>query len=141
MANLKLKLSIVSQEKELVNTEIDSLTAPTVTGEITILPNHIPLLTELQTGELIYRHQHENHSVVISKGFLNLQPDNQIIVMVDSATHERDISLAKAEAAVKAAHETITATLNQRELILAEASLRQALWEVKVAQKSKKVKI
>jgi F-type H+-transporting ATPase subunit epsilon len=141
MAENKLKLSVVTQEKKLVSVEVDSVTAPTSTGEITILPNHIPILSELQTGELIYRHNGETVSIVISKGFLNLQPGNELTIIVDNATHERDISIEKAQAAIKAAHETMVKTADERELLLAEASLRRAMWEMKVAEKSRKTKI
>lgn len=138
MANKKLKLTIVSQERLLLSTEADSVTAPTTEGEITILPDHIPLFSKLQTGELIYREGPAVTSVVISQGFIDMSPGNEVKVMVDTAVHEREISLEKAEAAVKAAQATMAEpSLNQRELILAEGSLRRALIEIKIAQRTK----
>lgn len=137
----KLKLSVVSQEEELLSLEVDSVTAPTTSGEITVLPHHIPLLTELQTGELVYTQQKKQHSIVISKGFLDKDAHNNIIVMVDQAVHARDISPERAQQAKQQAEQTIATSTNQRELLLAEASLKQALWEIRVAQKTKKTKI
>lgn len=138
MTNRKLHLTIVSQERELLSTDVDSVTAPTTTGEITILPEHIPLFSKLDTGELIFRTGNETTSVVISKGFLDVSPNDDVRIMVDAAVHEREISLEKAEAAVKAAQATMAEpSLSQRELILAEGSLRQALLEVRVAQRTK----
>ncbi|EKD43357.1 MAG: hypothetical protein ACD_72C00323G0003 [uncultured bacterium] len=61
--------------------------------------------------------------------------------MVDSGVLDRNISLEKAQTAIKAAQETMEKTQDQRELMMAEASLRQAMMEVKVAQKTKKTKI
>ena len=75
---------------------------------------------------------------MVSKGFLDVGPNNQITVMVDTATHARDISVEKAEKAIQAAQETMKTSRDQRELLLAEASLKQALWEVKVARASKR---
>ncbi len=138
MSHKTLHLTIVSQERELLSTDVESVTAPTVEGEVTILPDHIPLFAKLQTGELIYRDGGLATSVVISSGFLDMSPGNQIKVLVDSAAHEREISLEKAEAAVRAAQETMALpSLSQRELIMAEASLRRALLEVQVARRSK----
>ena len=114
---------------------------PTTEGEITVLYKHIPLFSQLKTGELIYRIGEEEKSVVVSNGFVNISPMSEVTVMTDSGVLARDISIAKAEAAVKAAHETMKKTQNQRELILAEASLRQAMMEIRVAQKTKKARI
>lgn len=133
-----IKLTVVSQERQLLTTEVDSITAPGSEGEMTILPNHLPLFSQLQTGILTYRIGKEDFSIVISKGFLDVSPSSEVTVMVDTAVHARDISLAKAESAVKAASETMATTHDRRELLLAEASLRQALLEIKVARSTKK---
>lgn len=136
-----LQLSVVSQEKKLLDVEVHSVTAPTSTGEVTILPNHIPLFTELTTGELIYRVGETQDSFVISRGFLSKSPQNELTIMVDTATSVRDISLEKAQEAVKQAQETMHTTTDKRELILAEASLKKAMLEVNIAMKSKKSRI
>ena len=137
----KFLLKIVSQEKELLSIEVESVSLPTTEGEITVLYKHIPLFSQLKTGELIYRIGEEEKSVVVSNGFVNISPMSEVTVMTDSGVLARDISIAKAEAAVKAAHKTMKKTQNQRELILAEASLRQAMMEIRVAQKTKKARI
>ncbi|NCN45043.1 MAG: ATP synthase F1 subunit epsilon [Candidatus Pacebacteria bacterium CG10_big_fil_rev_8_21_14_0_10_36_11] len=137
----KFNLRIVSQERELLLTEVESVSLPTVEGEITVLFKHIPLFTQLKTGVIVYRNGDEETSAVVSTGFANVSPTGEVTVMVDSGVLARDISLEKAEQAVKAAHETMKTTQNQRELIMAEASLRQAMLEIKVAQKTHKSKI
>jgi F-type H+-transporting ATPase subunit epsilon len=137
----KFPLRIVSQEKELLSVEVESVSAPTSEGEITILYKHIPLFSKLNTGQLIYRVGKEENIVVVSEGFLNISPTSEVTVMVDSGVLARDISLEKAEKAIKDAHETMEKTQDQRELIMAEASLRQAMIEIRVAQKTKKSKI
>jgi F-type H+-transporting ATPase subunit epsilon len=137
----KISLRVVSQERELLNESVDSLTAMTVEGEITILPGHIPLFTKLDTGELIYRIDRSENSIVVSKGFLTVAPNNEVTVMADTAVHEREISEEKAEAAIKAAHETLQTSENQRERILAEAALRRALLEIKIADRTKRSRI
>lgn len=141
MTKKQLQLSVVSQEKELLSTLVDQVSLPTSTGEITVLPGHIPLLSQLQTGELKYQIDQNQISIVVSNGIVDVSFDNQVTVIVDTATHERDISMQKAETAIKQAQETMQTTTDQRELLLAEASLRQAMWEIKVAQKTKKARI
>ena len=138
---LKINLKIVSQEKELLQQEVDSLTVMTTSGEITVLPKHAPLFSQVKSGELIYRNGKEEYSIVVSDGFIDVNPSSEVTVMVDSAVLARDISLQKAEEAVKAAKETMSKTQDQRELLMAEASLRQAMLEIKVAEKTRKARI
>lgn len=137
----KLNLTIVSQERALISTQADSVTVPTSEGEITVLPGHIPLFTQLETGELIYRSGKEENSFVVTKGFMDIGPDNTIVVMADTAVEARNISMQKAEAAMAAAEKTMQTSTDRRELLLAEASLKQAMWEIKVAQKTHRTRI
>jgi len=137
----KLTLQVVSQEKELLHAEVDAVTAPTSEGEITVLPDHVPLITKINVGELSFQENNKWNSIVVSDGFMTVDPQNKITVMVDSATHSRDISLQQAGEAVKKAQETMRQSKDKREMIMAEASLRLALLEMRIAQKSKKSRI
>lgn len=137
----KLALTVVSQEQEILRTDADSITTMTETGEVTLLPFHIPLFTQLQTGVLRYTNNDTEDQVIVSDGFLTLSPNNEVTVMVDSATHAREISVQKAEAAIAAAKKTMEQSTDRRELILAEASLKKALLEIRVAQKTKRASI
>lgn len=131
----KLKLIIVTQDKELLSEEVDQITTPTSSGEVTILPNHAPLFTQLQTGELVYKVDGKPKSVVVSSGFMDVGPNNVVTILSDIATLESDITLAKAEEAKRKAEETMAQKVDKRTFILAEASLRKALVELKIARK------
>lgn len=133
-----LTLTVVSQEKKLLEKQVESVTAMSSQGEITILPFHIPLFTKVVTSVLRYETNGEEDTFVISDGFLTVSPDNEVIVMVDSATHVREISLEKAQQAVEDAKKTMLESKDNHELILAEASLKKAMLEIRVASKSKK---
>jgi F-type H+-transporting ATPase subunit epsilon len=134
-------LHIVSQERELLSLEVDSVTVPTSEGEITVLYKHIPLFAKVVTGELVYRNATDAASVVVSNGFVNVAPSGEVIILVDSGVLDREISVQKAESAIKAAQETMVKTRDQRELLLAEASLKRAMMEIQVAQKTHRAKI
>lgn len=135
----KLSLKIVTQTRQLLDiTGVSSISAPASEGEITILPMHIPLVTRLITGEIRYTVEGKEESVIISQGFLTIDPERKVTIMVDAGAHEREISLEKAEAAIRKAQEVITKTTNQRELMLAEASLKRALLEQRLAQRTRR---
>jgi F-type H+-transporting ATPase subunit epsilon len=137
----QLLLTIVSQEKQLLSVKVDSITAPASQGEVTILPDHISMFTRLDPGILIYRIGQDEHSFVVSNGFLDVNEGTSVTVIVDTATAARDISLVKAQQAIEAAKETMSHTTDRRELLMAEASLKQAMLEVKIAQKTRKSSI
>lgn len=143
MSTLKtqLQLELISQEKRLLTEMVDSVTVTTSQGELTILPNHIPLFAQLVPGELIYRVQNNEFSVVVSAGFLDVGAENKISVMVDTAVAARDISEQKVQQALEEARATMQNSTDRQELVMAEASMRMALLEIKVAQKSKRNRI
>lgn len=137
----KFVLQVVSQERQLLTEKVDSLTIPTTSGEVTILADHSPLFSKVASGIMLYRQGKDEHALVVSKGFLDVASNHIVTVLVDSAVLDREISVAKAEAAVKAASETMNKPLNQRELLMAEASLKQAMLELKIAQRTKRAGI
>lgn len=137
----KLTLTVVSQDKELLSATVEAVTAPTQAGEVTILPYHVPLFSPLQTGELRYKLDGKEHSFVVSKGFLDVGPDNTVMVIVDTAVADRDISIQKAQAAVTEAEQVLVTSRDREELLRAEAELRRALLEIKVAERSHKAGI
>lgn len=50
-----MKVKILSLSKKLFEGEAKSLTLPAVDGEITLLPQHMPILTQLKKGKIIVR--------------------------------------------------------------------------------------
>ncbi|PWU22650.1 ATP synthase F1 subunit epsilon [Candidatus Cerribacteria bacterium 'Amazon FNV 2010 28 9'] len=135
---MQLNLQIVTQEKELVNEMVDSVTATTTTGEVTILPEHIPLMTKLADTELIYKIKGQLYSLAVTSGFLNVEPENKVVILADSAIRSEEISEAKAEEAKKRAEATMqNEKLSKTELLIAEGDLRKALLQLKVVRKRK----
>lgn len=137
----KLTLRIISQEKKLLEEVVDKVSLPSVDGEITILPHHAALLSQVQTGNLRFTQEGKEQDVVIAKGFVDVNPAGVVTVLVDSAIHARDISMEKVQKAIEEAQATMARSEDQRELLMAEASLKLAMLELKVAQKTKKAGI
>lgn len=133
-----MHLTIVTQEKELLSEEVDSITAMTTTGEVTILPGHIPLMSKLSDTEFVYRIKGQSKSLAITGGFLNVEPGNKIVVLADAAVRSEDINEAKAEEARKKAYEAMqNEKLSNTEMKIIEGSLRRAILELKVANRRK----
>lgn len=137
----KLTLKIISQERKLLEEVVDKVSLPSLEGEITILPHHAALLSELESGYLRFTQNGEEQGVVVSQGFVDVHPSGVVTVLVDSAVQARDISEEKVRQAIEAAQKTMSQSEDQRELMMAEASLRLAMLELKVAQRTKKSRI
>lgn len=141
MANKKLQLTIVTQERLLLEREVESVTLMTTTGEVTVLPDHIPLFTRLSDGELVFRWREGDklqvQSYAVAGGFLDVSPSGGVSVLADHAIRADEISEAKAEEARRLAEESMRNRDSEVEFRLAEASLRRALLELQVAQRKK----
>jgi F-type H+-transporting ATPase subunit epsilon len=133
----QLHLIIVSQEEKLLDQEVDAVTLPTRTGLITILKDHQPLISKLDFGELSYEVAGQKHTMLLTQGFVNKKPDNQVLVVVDSAFSARELSNTKIRAALARAKEAYHMSKDKQELLMIEASLKQLFWEVQLANKKK----
>ncbi len=52
---MAMKLNIITPERIVYSDDIDQITIPTMDGEITVLPHHVPLVGILKAGELIIK--------------------------------------------------------------------------------------
>lgn len=135
----QLTLDIVTQEKRLLTTTVVSVTAQTVQGEITILPNHVPLLTQLTEGLLRYRdNKGAEETIVIFGGFLEVDSAGNVSLLADSAVRAEDLDEAKIKAAEEQAKATLADKNRELEFADAEASLRRAYLELKALNKGAK---
>ncbi|MCX6780134.1 MAG: ATP synthase F1 subunit epsilon [Candidatus Magasanikbacteria bacterium] len=72
----KINLKIVTPEKVIYeNNQVDQITIPTTTGEITVLPNHVPLVSILKSGEMIFKENGQENFFALSGGFLETSLD------------------------------------------------------------------
>ncbi len=95
-----LLCEIVTPERIVYTNEVEMVIAPTVEGEVGILPLHVPLVTVLQAGELRVRFN-ENKDVewfAISGGYLQVHED-KVIVLAENAAIASQIDVERARQA------------------------------------------
>jgi F-type H+-transporting ATPase subunit epsilon len=79
-----MKVHIHSLSKTLFDGEARSLTIPTTSGEITVLPHHRPLITKVATGMAkIVDEQGAESFVAVTPGFLEVSAAGVVSVLVD----------------------------------------------------------
>jgi F-type H+-transporting ATPase subunit epsilon len=127
-----MHLEIVTAERVVLSDEVDQINAPTKDGRIGILPRHMPLLTLLAPGELDIIKNGEVTPFAVSGGFLEVLP-NRVTILADTALRADEIDEARAEEARRRAEEIIAQRRSDRETAEAEAELRRAMVELKVA--------
>ena len=131
-----MKFKIVTPERVLLDTEVDSLTLPTSTGEITILPHHIPLVSQLVAGEIHYKSGNEENSFATSGGIIEVKKDNNIVILADTAEFGHEIDIQRAEQAKEAARKLMTESIkDQTTYADASAVFQKNLIRLKVAHK------
>lgn len=131
-----IKFKIVTPERVLLEQDIDSVTIPTKNGEITVLENHIPLVSSLHSGELRYKIGSEEKYFAVSGGFVEVRKNNEIVVLADTAEFGHEIDLDRAEKARELAAKVMSENYHD-ETASAEALalLEKNLARLKVARK------
>lgn len=93
---MPVQCDIVTQERMVFSGEVNSVSLPGSEGRLGILPNHAPLLTTLDYGEVIVRPvSGDEEYFAVGGGFAEVQPD-KIIVLADSAEHAAEIDVDRA---------------------------------------------
>jgi len=122
----KLTLSIVTPEKQLVSDEVDQVNAPGTDGDLGILFDHAPLLTNLRSGQLSYEKDGETFALVVSGGYLEVT-DNRVTVLAETGEFLHEIDRERAERAHADAEKLLLTDLSEEEFIETQKKLFRAV--------------
>ncbi|MDQ6891626.1 MAG: ATP synthase F1 subunit epsilon [Acidobacteriota bacterium] len=126
----KLKLNVVTPERQVVEADADEVQLPGELGYLGILPGHATLVTLLKTGILSYRSGGSTHAMAISSGFAEVAND-VVSVLADLAEQPADIDAGQAERdRAQASEELKSAGFGDMEAIRTRLELAQARIEV-----------
>jgi len=103
---MTIRCEIVSQDRQVYAGDADMVIVPGVQGEMGILPNHAPLLSNLKYGILRVRYQGQEEIFTIAGGVIEIQPDF-VTVMADAAENVLEIDVIRADAAKRRAEEIL----------------------------------
>ena len=134
----KFKLKIVTPERVALSDEVTQVSVETKMGQITILPNHLPLVAELAAGEIIVKQNEKKEDwMAVSGGFIEVLP-NQVVILADTAEYAEEIDEQRAEEAKKRAEELLKEKLTDSEdYAMVAAKLQKELARLKVARRRK----
>lgn len=131
-----LHLEIVTPEARTFSGEAQMVVVPGVEGEIGILPDHMPLMTQVNPGELRITTPEGDQYLAIGSGFLEVLPD-RVSVMTDMAVPEAEIDEKAAEEAVaRAQKELRDQALSGEEQAFVQAALLRSLAQLHVKRRT-----
>ena len=91
----QLKLKIVTPEKLILEEMVESVTFPSTEGELTVLPEHIPMIAGLASGDVVALVNGEQVPMAVSGGFVEVKQvdgTTEVAVLADFAEHVADIT-------------------------------------------------
>lgn len=90
-----LKLRIVTPERVVLEQDVEQVTATAVDGELSILPDHEPIVTALAIDMLRYKLNKEDEYAAVMGGILEVK-NNEVTILSDLAELDTEIDVAKA---------------------------------------------
>ncbi|HEX7516448.1 MAG TPA: ATP synthase F1 subunit epsilon [Chthoniobacterales bacterium] len=129
-----LKLEIVTPETTAYAADVEMVTLPGAEGELGVYPNHVPLLTTLNPGELRVLKGGKETFLAIGEGFVEIT-GNSVSVLTDMALEPAVIDEHAAEAAVARAQAAMKEDLGSEEIAAVQASLQKALAQLHVKRR------
>ena len=130
----QMQLEILTPERPLLDEQVDEVVLPGKGGELGILPEHTPLITELQTGVLTYRQGADKKSVHVSGGFAEVLPD-RVSVLADVAEKPEEIDYDRAREAYERLEKQLNSPPEGADLALARVKLERAITRMQIAAK------
>lgn len=142
MSDKYIKFEIVTPERVVLKEEITQITLPTKAGEITVLPDHIPLVSSLVPGVIhVKKRNGEDEIISISGGFLEILKD-KVVILADTAERAEELDFSRAEEAHRRAAELKEKARQGEEINFAEvnAAIERELARTKAVKRWRKIK-
>ncbi|MCM3664641.1 F0F1 ATP synthase subunit epsilon [Mesobacillus subterraneus] len=130
-----IKVSVVTPDGPVYESDVEMVSTKARTGELGILPGHIPMVAPLQIGAVRLKNGSNTEFVAVSGGFLEVRPE-QVTILAQSAEQSSEIDLERAlrakERAEQRLHERKQENVDFRR---AELALQRAINRISVAER------
>src|SRR5438128_12402088 len=133
MVNM-LKLEVVTLEGTAYSEDVEMVTLPGVAGQMGILPQHVPLISQMVPGEMIVRKDGCDLFVATGEGFIEVTA-NRVAILTDLAVPADRIDEAKSEEARRRAEARLHDKLSAEAVASVNASLTRSLVQLRVKRR------
>jgi len=125
-----IHIDVVSAEEMVFSGEAKFVSLPGESGELGILPGHIPLITRIQPGPVrIEKADGSDEFVFVAGGILEIQP-KCITVLADTAIRGKDLDEAKSLEAKRRAEENMASRESDIDFARAQSEFAIAAAEI-----------
>ena len=129
-----LKLEIVTPAGIVYSEDVEMVTLPGVAGEMGILPQHEPLISQMVPGEMIVRKDGSDQFIATGEGLVEVTA-HRVAILTDLAIPADRIDEAKAEEARQRAEARLREKLSTEEVATVNASLARSLAQLRVKRR------
>jgi F-type H+-transporting ATPase subunit epsilon len=133
----QFKLEVVTPTGVVYSKDVDMVTLPGKEGEMGILPQHVPLISQLGQGVVVARRGVEEDHLLVTGGLVEVTAHRVAIVTV-FATDESAIDEDKAEEARKRAEARLQEKLTPEETSLVQAAMAHSLAQLQLKRRSRR---
>ncbi|OGK23341.1 ATP synthase F1 subunit epsilon [Candidatus Roizmanbacteria bacterium RIFCSPHIGHO2_02_FULL_38_11] len=130
-----LHLKIITPQKIALEDDVIAVTAPSTQGEITILPRHVNLFTQLVEG--IIKIKPEKY-LAIGGGYLETDGE-EINILVSRAYGQNEIDSEQTQKAIEEAKKIVTSAKDENERKQAMKLLHRSFIDMKLLKKRKHI--
>ena len=135
MANT-LRLEIITPVATVFSEDVEMVTLPAVEGEIGILPQHVPLMTQMVPGEMVVRQNGQDRFLAVGEGLIEITGDH-VAILTDLAIAAENIDEAMAEEARQRAQARLKEKLSAEEVANVNAALARSLAQIRVKRRQR----
>ena len=129
-----LKLEIVTPEGVTYSEDVEMVTLPGSEGEMGIFPNHVPLMTQVSSGEIVARRGGRDEWLAVGDGFVEITA-GRVAILTDMAMRAENVDEVKAEEARRRAEARLAEKLDDEEAAMVSAALAHSLAQLKVKRR------
>ncbi|MDF2719078.1 MAG: subunit epsilon of synthase [Paenibacillus sp.] len=128
-------LEVVTPERKVYAQDVNMIVVKGVSGELGILPNHIPMVTPLKIAPVTIKKGKETEYIAVNGGFMEVRKD-KVVILAESAELPADINVDRARAAKERAESRLNAAKKDEiDFRRAELSLQRAMNRLETALK------
>lgn len=129
----QLLLEIVTPDKVVLSQDVEYVGAPGLLGEFGVMANHIPFLSALGIGSLMYKVGGKASYIFVSGGFAEVS-GNKVTILAEVAERPEDIDVERARKAEERAKQRLDREREKIDYARAQAAMQRAFYRMKVRE-------
>jgi F-type H+-transporting ATPase subunit epsilon len=130
-----INVSVVTPDGPVYESDVEMVSTKALSGELGILPGHIPMVAPLQVGVVRLKNGSQQDLVAVSGGFLEVRPD-KVSILAQSAEKSSEIDAERALAAKERAEQRLReAQAANVDFKRAELALQRAINRLSIVEK------